>query len=297
MEFAACEICGQSSWMPVYEGPVRNGPFGSSRPGAQVAQCGGCGVQRLDEGHCLGKEGYESWEYREKLGQASDIKAHLEQHDPFQRRVIDQVLSRAPRGLAFADIGCGGGTFLDHIRGLTGSVMGIEPNHVFQPGLQARGIEVFPYAEAVPAERHGTIDMATVFQVIEHTQTPRLFLEGIRCLLKPDGSLLLTTPNRRDILMDLLSDDFPPFFYRVVHRWYFDADSLARCAELAGFTVSRMEHVHGYGLSNTMAWLRDRRPIGWKALPGIDGTMDAVWKTLLEDRGRSDVLFADLRPA
>jgi hypothetical protein len=61
--------------------------------------------------------------------------------------------------------------------------------------------------------------------------------------------------------MELLPDDFPSFFYRTVHRWYFNVASLAECAKLAGFEVVETQFVHRYGMANAIAWLRDRRPV------------------------------------
>ena len=96
--------------------------------------------------------------------------------------------------------------------------------------------------------------------------------------------------------MQLLPDDFPAFFYRVVHRWYFDADSLAECARLAGFDVARTDHVHRYGMSNALAWLRDRQPRGHERLNAIDATADLLWRAQLERSGQSDCLFMTLTP-
>lgn len=126
---------------------------------------------------------------------------------------------------------------------------------------------------------------------------PRAFLEEIRPLISSSGSLLISTPNRDDILMELLPEDFPAFFYRVVHRWYFDAKSLADCARRAGYSVAQTRHVHRYGLSNALAWLRDRRPTGRARLAGIEPLADGLWRDYLEATGHSDCLYMLLQPA
>jgi hypothetical protein len=97
--------------------------------------------------------------------------------------------------------------------------------------------------------------------------------------------------------MELLPDAFPAFFYRVQHRWYFDASSLANCAKRAGLDVADVRHVHRYGLSNTLLWLRDRCPRGRQALPPLDATVDKLWQSWLESSGRADNLYLLLRPA
>jgi 2-polyprenyl-3-methyl-5-hydroxy-6-metoxy-1,4-benzoquinol methylase len=95
-------------------------------------------------------------------------------------------------------------------------------------------------------------------QVIEHVEDPKAFFAGIRQLLKPDGLAVISTPIRDDILMDLLPDDFPAFFYRTQHRWAFDAAALARCTEVAGLVVREVRHVRRYGMVNVLLWLRER---------------------------------------
>ena len=134
-------------------------------------------------------------------------------------------------------------------------------------------------------------------QVIEHTANPRAFLAEIRPLLSKTGSILISTPNRQDILMDLLPDDFSKFFYRVVHRWYFDAEALADCARRAGYAVLSTRYVHRYGMANALAWLRDRRPSGMARHPAIEPMADDLWRSYLESTGRSDCLYMLLQPS
>jgi 2-polyprenyl-3-methyl-5-hydroxy-6-metoxy-1,4-benzoquinol methylase len=41
-----------------------------------------------------------------------------------------------------------------------------------------------------------SVDFVVTFQVIEHIQDDKFFLEDIHRVLKPGGTLLLTTPNK-----------------------------------------------------------------------------------------------------
>src|SRR5262249_23388197 len=134
-------------------------------------------------------------------------------------------------------------------------------------------------------------------QVIEHVADPRAFLTEIRELLARQGTLLVSTPNRQDILMDLLPVDFAAFFYRTQHRWYFSAATLRQCAEAAGFAVAEIRSIHRYGMANALVWLRDRKPSGRAQLSGIDRAADDMWKAYLNAAGRGDNLFAILKAA
>lgn len=294
-EFNPCEVCGSAQWTPVHTGAVRDGAFGNTLDDGIVAQCGGCGIQRLAERCCIPPSYYETKEYREKLGQALDDQSFYCEHDHLHRHALAEVLNLSPRGKVFADIGCGPGGFADHIAGLVREVWAIEPTEAYQDILRAKGYRSFSYAEDVP-DSETRAELAVSLQVIEHISDPVGFLRGIHNLLTPDGQVLLTTPNRDDILMQLLPTDYRAFFYRVVHRWYFDMASLTKCAEQAGFEVQEMRTVHRYGLSNAMHWLRDRRPRGGAGLPGLNPALDATWAQHLEAQGFGDTLVAVLRP-
>jgi hypothetical protein len=93
----------------------------------------------------------------------------------------------------------------------------------------------------------------------------------------------------------LLPDVFPAHFYRTHHRWYFDDASLGAAARAAGFRVHSVRHVHRYGLSNALLWLRERKPPGRLALNVIDRNADDLWRSWLEAAGRSDNLYVVLQ--
>ncbi|MCR4378634.1 MAG: class I SAM-dependent methyltransferase [Rhodospirillales bacterium] len=294
--FETCEICGAHEWKQAYNGTIRDGTFGSIRENAIVAKCSGCGAERLGEEWCLPESHYETGEYRTKLRQELNASSYFQGHDNLQIFALQTLPLPAMRGKNVADVGCAGGSFLDHVRGLANRIIAIEPFSEYHESLTSRGYEVYPFADKAASQNIGTIDFATSFQVIEHTDNPRQFLADIRPMLKPDGLLYLSTPNRNDVLMSLLPDDYPSFFYRVVHRWYFNADSLAQCARLAGYEVVDTHFVHRYSMGNAMRWLRDCRPTGNSAMNGLDHGTDMYWKGYLEKSGTSDCLFMALRP-
>jgi 2-polyprenyl-3-methyl-5-hydroxy-6-metoxy-1,4-benzoquinol methylase len=294
--FDNCEICGAADWTAVYAGAIRDGSFGAYIDDGEVARCGGCRVERLAEHCCPDAAFYEGEAYRAKLGQGLNSGSHFADADHLQRFGLGLLSSNSLRGSTIADIGCSGGSFLDHVTGLADRKIAVEPSEIYHPSLAARGYEVYPYAQEAAEKLSEAVDLAVSFQVIEHVENPRAFLADIRALLKPGGRLLISTPNRNDILMNLLPDAFPSFFYRVVHRWYFDAESLSSCAREAGFDVGAVNFVHRYGMSNALAWLRDRRPSGDLRIEGITPGADLTWRAQLEASGQSDCLYMTLVP-
>ena len=295
--FGPCEICGTCDWHIAYRGDVRDGIFGRSRPDAEVGHCGGCGADRLDERVCPDDVFYETEAYRKKLQEELTTEGHYAVADELQVFTHQVMWPDSLRGKTIADIGCAGGSFLDHVSGLAKQCVAVEPCSVYHDSLRERGYRVFSYAnDAVGESLAGQIDLAVSIQVIEHVGNPRAFLEEIRPLLAEDGKLIISTPNRNDILMELLPADFRPFFYRAVHRWYFDAASLTECARKAGFEVLETRFVHRYGMANALAWLRDLRPTGRRRIESISPLADEMWCSYLEEAGKTDCIYMTLRP-
>ncbi len=291
--FAACEICGGTEWAVVYVGSVRDGAFGRlSRSESAVGRCQTCGVDRLDEALCKDEDFYRTEEYRSLLAEPTDAAGFFAEYDILQLRNLSEIWPEPIRGKVIADVGCAAGSFLDHVWGLARKAIAIEPCEVYHESLKSRGYVVYNSPVEAARGEVDRVDFAFSFSVIEHVENPREFLAEIRELMKPDGKLLISTPNRRDILMDLLPDEYPSFFYRTVHRWYFDAESLRFCAQRARLTISEARCRHRFGLSNTLAWLRDRRPTDTAGLPHVDDPLvDSVWRRILENKGVGDYLY------
>lgn len=286
-----CEICGFNKMEIAYQGKIRDGSFGSFLESSVVKKCFNCGVERLDEKSCRSEDIYKSEEYRTILNQRADSEGYFAEHDKLQIRNLNALWPYSLRGKIIADIGCAAGSFLDHVRGLAERSIAIEPCQEYHDSLAKRGYEVYPYVGDALAKRDRSVDVAFCFSVIEHVANPRVFLEEIAQLLKHNGNLIISTPNRRDLLMDLLPDIYPSFFYRTVHRWYFDLQSLKFCVEQAGFEIREFKCIHRFGLSNAFAWLRDHKPVGDAPVPHINAMLDGIWKLYLEEKQIGDYLY------
>lgn len=290
VNFPSCAACGAHDWAEVYKGPIRDGSFGRERD-AVIARCGGCGVDRLDESLCLNLQDYELPIYRGKLQQSHDAEKHQREHDELARFTLETVWPMSLRGMTVADLGCGGGVLLDHLRGVAGALIAVEPNELFGASLTKRGYDWYRSGLAASEAYPEGVDLLVSTQVIEHVDDPFGFMNEAYALIKPGGRVIISTPNREDILMEMLSDEFPRFFYRTQHRWSFHSASLKACAERAGFTVLETRHVHRYGIANAMHWLKDKCPRGRLKLQPFDDQIDKLWRSWLEATGRSDNLY------
>lgn len=106
--------------------------------------------------------------------------------------------SKYVNGKRILDIACGTGYGAEILAiGRPSTMIGgdvwIAPDNRFQRG---GGVLVNCDAEHLPFES-GSFDLVTSFETIEHVPNDKLMIAEIRRVLAADGSLLLSTPNRR----------------------------------------------------------------------------------------------------
>lgn len=292
----SCRVCGSTAVVGRWSGPIRAGSFGqqSAEPHT-VLGCDECGTSFLpDSAEALVPE-YSRDDYRIAVDGTADRTAFCRLHDSEQARHLAIVGTENLRGSVVADIGCGGGAFLDSIRGLAAECIGVEPSDSIRSQLAESGYATYPLASDAQSERAGSIDLAVSFAVLEHTADPVQFVRDVGQLLRPNGVLWLSTPNADDLLLELLPEDYPHFFYRAAHRFYFTPSAFARVVEVAGLEVELLLGVQRFGLGNALRWMRDRRPQGDADTAGVTPAIDAVWRAELERTLRCDYLYLKAR--
>lgn len=294
-----CEICGTDDWAPVFTGPVRDGSFGNlTSKDHTIYQCTDCAVQRLEESACKDDSFYGGKKYRELLDEASNATGFWEKHDTHQLRHLNVFWPHSIRDRVVADIGCAAGSFLDHIRGLPKTCLAIEPCEEYHASLRERGYRDYPSIAGAIEDFKQSVDVVFSLSTVEHVGNPFDFFCEIRQLLQPEGLFVVSTPNRNDVLMELLGDAYKQFFYRTVHRWYFDMSALVHLAKRCGFEIVQQRCLQRFGISNAMAWLRDRKPTGDQPLPGLDDPLlNQFWQNYLESKGVGDYLYLIVKRA
>lgn len=286
----SCKICGSIQSESAYHGPIRVGRFGTLSAEAQdIYRCAGCQAMNLDIELAAGY--YTSEEYRKEVDGSGDTDHYFKLHDGEQLRHLSITGTQDFRGKVIADIGCGAGSFLDFVKGTAQTCVAVEPLQGFQQSLKSRGYHVFPYAAEAAREFKSKVDLATSFSVVEHIEDPLTFLKDIGNLLRSGGQVILSTPNRDDVLMKMLPEVYPSFFYRKAHLWYFDEASLKRLAELAGFKHIEIIFRQRFGLGNFINWIREKVPKGDGSFDFISPTLNEIWKQELESKKVCDYLF------
>ncbi len=288
-----CKICGSNDQEVIYRGKIRDGKFGHfAKDDSTIIRCSLCLGAFLKEAIASPEEFYGSDQYRKDVDGDNLVSGYHRNHDSEQMRHIHFTSTANFRNKIIADVGCGAGSFLDLASGMAKETIAIEPNKEFQKQLRARGYKTFDFATDAIATYKERIDQIHCFSVIEHINDPLNFLKDLGELLSKDGQLIISTPNTQDLLLELLPEIYPSFYYRKVHSWYFDKVSFKNLLHRAGFTKVEVLPFQRFGLSNFIEWIRQGKPTGNTAHNFISPTMDSVWRSELENSFRCDYLFA-----
>lgn len=279
-----CPACNGREWVLSYQGNVRFGKFPQSQSGSVFA-CKQCGLKRLD-GEPVD---YESPEYRALVDSDPSPAGYYRTHDFEQVERLEVIGLAHLRDKLVVDVGAGAGSFLDSVRGVASRTVAVEPARHFHPVLRQKGHEVYSFAaDALPALA-GQADLVTSFAVIEHVEDPLQFVRDLAALVRPGGQVLLSTPNSRDWMIEF-SKAYAQFYYRVVHRWYFDETNLSSLLRRVEFGASRAVYRQRFDLSNALLWARDAKPTGLGKLPVL-ASLDVAYRDELVRTGRADYLY------
>jgi len=153
--------------------------------------CGDCGLIFFTPWHTGSPEFY------------SALSAHswYQPEDKWEyQRACDVIGS----GLQILDIGCGDGRFHKAIP--TTDYTGLETSLTSASLNLAENARIHNQTlEQHGTQFAGTYDVVCAFQVLEHVEQPRLFVEqALRCL-KPNGQLILGMPNHKTYLGGLVN--------------------------------------------------------------------------------------------
>lgn len=125
-------------------------------------------------------------------GRAED----LAKYKPSARYVeMYRLLSAHKPHAKLLDVGSGGGQFIYHAKQEGFGVAGVELNKRLVDSSRAQGFEVYHGTLAEAGIPGSAFDAVVLGEVIEHVNDPRSLVRDSARVLKPDGVLLITTPN------------------------------------------------------------------------------------------------------
>jgi len=138
------------------------------------------------------------------------------------------------------DIGCGGGRFLAEEKSLGWDVFGVERSEKASCLARESGVDNMFVGDFKDASYEDEFfDIVVLNHVLEHFSDPGSGLSKIRRILKPDGILIIRSPNLSRIETFIFGERWQP--YEVPrHRFHFDKMSLGKLLVNNGFSPARV---------------------------------------------------------
>jgi SAM-dependent methyltransferase len=205
---------------------------------------------------------YDSSEYYE--GGAVGYESYSEQEPSLRltfARVVRHLVDDGMAGGDLLEIGCGQGFFLDAARPAFTSCTGTEYSRTAAANARARGLNVVVGGidQLPPDTRYDCIFSG---HVIEHVYEPRPFVGQLVARLRPNGVLVLGTPDMGSVWRRVMGSRWPS--YKIPeHVAYFDRSTLRRLLEGAGLEdVKPFDYRHAFPVALVV------RRLGLRAVAG-----------------------------
>lgn len=292
-----CRLCNGNHVKIIYCGKIRNGGIGQyTNQDVPIYQCEDCNIIWHEKEDTDIGQYYESTQYRDSLEGSSDIKEFYRLHDKESIAKFTYTGTELFRNKMVADIGCGGGAFLDCLNGVAREIVAVEPSAYYRKMMKQKGYHTYPYAVEAAKDWKEKVDVVVSFDVIEHVEEPVQFLKDIGTLLCKEGGAVVGTPTDAPVMRQMLGNIYEQrLLFSTQHLWIFSEKNLKMMAEEAGFEQVEVRYFQRYGLSNFVGWMKEQRACGEPDYSFISDAMDAVWKAELSRQGLSDYIVLYLK--
>lgn len=290
-----CKLCGCDKITVTYEGKIRDGKAGNyTLYDEKIYRCLECGTMWHEAGENT-EDFYESDEYRKSVDGTSDIENFYNMHDGESLDKFHYTGTTIYRNKIVADIGCGGGAFLDYINLVAKAIIAVEPSLKFREEMIKKNFIVYPYAKDALKDWKSKIDIVVSFDVIEHVDCPDLFIKEIFDLLAQGGRAVIGTPTDSPVMRELMGTCWESFLFCTQHKWVLCEESFNFIARKYNIQNYKCRYYQRYGLGNAFHWLNDKMPNQHSSYGFISETLDFVWRSELERQGKSDYIVFEIR--
>ncbi|HEX2669939.1 MAG TPA: bifunctional 2-polyprenyl-6-hydroxyphenol methylase/3-demethylubiquinol 3-O-methyltransferase UbiG [Polyangiaceae bacterium] len=162
--------------------------------------------------------------------------------NPVRARFVAERVSLA--GARVLDVGCGGGLLAEALTrgGARVSAIDLAPGMIEVARLHAMEQQLdidyrIAAAEAVAAAEPGSFDVVTCMEMLEHVPEPAQMIGTLAALVRPGGSLFISTLNRnlKSFLMAIVGAEY---VLKLIPRGTHEYERLIRPSELARWARS-----------------------------------------------------------
>ena len=160
----------------------------------RLFRCANCRTQFL---RALEAEPEESryWvhkQYKFDVYGSSDVKRDYDQR---YRIILDRAVREGGKVSSVVDFGCGSGNFLSFAEREGLEATGVDVDASAVAAARSNSLRAFLSSEVDAHIRDYSVDMVTLWDVIEHISDPGAFLSEVLRKVRPNGLLIIETPD------------------------------------------------------------------------------------------------------
>lgn len=243
----SCYLCGGTE-LKKRDGKVRD------NESLDIFECKKCGLVFLSSFEHISDNFYqESNMHSDKEISIDEVLKSCETDDLRKYRQYEEVILNKD----ILDFGCGCGGFLLKAKKRAKSCCGIELERKYQEHYKKNHLEVF--SSILDCDKK--FDIIFMFHVVEHLINPVKIINDLKKHLKPNGRIIIETPNSEDALLTLYKNKgFKTFTYWGCHVFLYNQNTLGQLANKSGLTVDYVKQFQRYPLSNHLYWLSNDKP-------------------------------------
>lgn len=287
MEHVNCDLCGSDRSRIRFPSTLREGTaedlsaFRCTSSGYgqhhTIVECAECGLvyanPRYDSGEMLAR--YEAVEdplyIEEREGRVLTFERHL--------RPLEQIMSPGD-GRRVLDVGCHIGVFVEIAARHGWDAWGVEPSHWAARQARANGLQVVEGTMDTADLDDASFDIITMWDVIEHLESPSAEVRHAYRLLKSGGLLVAHTMDLDSLFARVMGPRWP--WLMEMHIYYFTRRTLAMLMEKNGFDVLSVQsqgrylrlgylatRIGAYSglLGRALGWYFNQLRLGQRAIP------------------------------
>lgn len=189
------------------------------------------------------------------------------------------------------DVGCGLGGALEELAPYSNSAKGLEPAQERAEITRNKGFDV---VSSVHDIQDNSLDVISLFHVLEHIPAQKEILIELRRKLREGGKLIVEVPHARDAMFTQYNHlPFKDFTFWSEHLVLHTRRSLSRYLEIAGYMDIAVTGLQRYPIANHLYWLAHGKPGGhdkWSAF--TSPALEREYSNLLCAQDKTDTLVA-----
>ncbi|MFS8616235.1 MAG: methyltransferase domain-containing protein [Solitalea sp.] len=151
-----------------------------------------------------------------------------------KQKLIEQY-SREMQG-KLLDIGCGTGYFIGHMQQAGWEVHGAEPDPDARKLAEKRVGQPLSDVEELFRLAGDSVDVVTMWHVLEHVDQPAAYLEQIHSLLRAGGYFFAAVPNHLSYDARIYKEHWAAYDVPR-HLWHFSPEAIRKLTESHGFRL------------------------------------------------------------